>query len=304
MKFKYKFSLLLISFTLIFLFSCDIQKRLYRKGYYFEGWNKKSKNPIVVSKNACYQILSPIGLKASRNFNDETKLIVENKKLTTSHINTKQKYNKSYVQKPDSCGDKLLLKSGDEYVVKIVEISDDMIKYKRCDFLDGPLYTIHKSKVYMIQYSNGIIEHIIYEGEKIEKKTNESTTNVYSNNNALKKYPSDYWLTITLFIVGWFFGLGAISWYMALFYARKTRRIIQSNPSLYKGYFEMGLIMYFLLTIFSLAAILSFVIGIVIFAMDPYYPLASAIGLVLIIIGILLAIPLVYFFRTSKKTDF
>lgn len=41
---------------------------------------------------------------------------------------------------------------------KIVEITDDVVRYKRFDFQDGPLYTIRKSEVFMIVYKNGRTE--------------------------------------------------------------------------------------------------------------------------------------------------
>lgn len=290
---------------LLSLFSCDVQKRLYRKGYYFDQWNKKTKSFVRITERRESSVLSPITLKEKNDGIDDVILVAENKNKWNTTTIHKEKIIKHYnIQKPDSCGDKIVLKSGDEYIVKIIEINDSEIKYKRCDFLEGPLYTIHKSKVYLIQFSNGIIEHILYEGDKIEKKTTESNPTSNANNNTAKKYPNDYWLTIILFLVGWLIGAGIITWYMALFYARKTRRMIQSNPSFYKGYFEMGIIMYLCLIILSVAAILFFGMGIAFFLLDPYYPLAPVIALILVIAGILVALPIIYFFKTSKKTDF
>lgn len=295
----------LILVILLSLFSCDVQKRLYRKGYYFDKWNKKTKSFVGITERTESSVLSPIALKEKSDAINDVVLVAENKnKGNTTTINKEKVIKHFNIQKPDSCGDKIVLKSGDEYRVKIIEINDSEIKYKRCDFLDGPLYTIHKSKVYLIQYSNGIIEHILYESDKIEKKATDSNTINNSNNNLVKNYPNDYWLTIILFLIGWLGGAGIITWYMALFYARKARRIIQSNPSVYKGYFEMGVIMYFCLIMFSVGAILLFGMGIVFYLLDPYYPLATVIASILVIVGILLALPIIYFFKTSKKTDF
>ncbi len=290
---------------LFLITDCTIQKRLYRKGYYFDRWNKRTKSFVRISERTELFVLSPIALKEKSDGINDVVLVAENKNKWNTTIIKKEKIIKHYnIQKPDSCGDKIVLKSGDEYTVKIIEINDNEIKYKRCDFLDGPLYTIHKSKVYLIQYSNGIIEHIIYDGDKIEKKSTDSNAISNSNNNTAKKYPNDYWLTIILFLVGWVAGAGIITWYMALFFARKARRIIQSNLSLYKGYFEMGIIMYLCLITLSVAAIVFFGMGIVLFLLGPYYPLAPVIASIFVIVGILLALPIIYFFKTSKKTDF
>jgi hypothetical protein len=51
--------------------------------------------------------------------------------------------------------DILLLKSGDEIKVLVNEISTDLIKYKKFENPDGPLYVIEKNKVVMITYKNG-----------------------------------------------------------------------------------------------------------------------------------------------------
>lgn len=53
----------------------------------------------------------------------------------------------------DDC-DIIFLKSGEELVGKVMEITPTEIKYKACDFLDGPLITISKSEAFMIKYSN------------------------------------------------------------------------------------------------------------------------------------------------------
>ena len=51
--------------------------------------------------------------------------------------------------------DNVILKSGEELKVKITEVSDNNIKYKKLDFLEGPNFTINTSDIFMIKYSNG-----------------------------------------------------------------------------------------------------------------------------------------------------
>ncbi len=51
--------------------------------------------------------------------------------------------------------DNIILKSGEELKVKITEVSDSNIKYKKLDFLEGPNFTINTSDIFMIKYSNG-----------------------------------------------------------------------------------------------------------------------------------------------------
>ena len=46
-------------------------------------------------------------------------------------------------------------KTGEDIQAKVVEITTSDIKYRKFDNLDGPLFTMLKSDVLMIRYSNG-----------------------------------------------------------------------------------------------------------------------------------------------------
>jgi hypothetical protein len=51
--------------------------------------------------------------------------------------------------------DVITLKSGDEIKAKVQEIGTDNVKYKKYENLDGPVYTLMKSEIFMIKYENG-----------------------------------------------------------------------------------------------------------------------------------------------------
>lgn len=51
--------------------------------------------------------------------------------------------------------DIIIKNNGDEIKSKVIEINDNEIKYKTFENLDGPLYTMKKSEVFMIRYQNG-----------------------------------------------------------------------------------------------------------------------------------------------------
>ena len=51
--------------------------------------------------------------------------------------------------------DVILLKDGSEIKAKVTEIGVQEIKYKKFDNLEGPVYTLKKSDVFMITYENG-----------------------------------------------------------------------------------------------------------------------------------------------------
>jgi len=52
--------------------------------------------------------------------------------------------------------DIIILKNGDEIKSKVMEVTPDIVKYKKWDNQDGPLYSSGKSEVFMIKYSNGM----------------------------------------------------------------------------------------------------------------------------------------------------
>lgn len=76
----------------------------------------------------------------------------------------------------DTC-DKIIDKDGDELLVKVTEIGIDLIKYKNCDHLDGPVYNIPKDAVLMIDYANGKRE-VIKQSKKPVKASEPDYSNV------------------------------------------------------------------------------------------------------------------------------
>lgn len=85
----------------------------------------------------------------------------------------------------DAGCDNITFLNGNEEEVKLMEIGDDYIKYKRCDNLDGPTFTVSKSKLFMIVYSNGNKEVIEHEETEEKPKYQEQ----YNSND---KYRSNY----------------------------------------------------------------------------------------------------------------
>ena len=68
--------------------------------------------------------------------------------------------------------DNIILKNGDEISVKIIEITPDLIKYKKCGNLDGPLFSIYKNEVLLVRYKDGTKDIF-----------NETNVNLFSNSN-------------------------------------------------------------------------------------------------------------------------
>tara|TARA_B100000989_G_scaffold169072_1_gene126521 strand:+ start:716 stop:1420 length:705 start_codon:yes stop_codon:yes gene_type:complete len=66
-----------------------------------------------------------------------------------------------------SAQDILFKKSGEEIEVKITEVADDYLKYKKKDFENGPDFKISVSDVFMVKFENG--EKLLFD-KPIENK--------------------------------------------------------------------------------------------------------------------------------------
>jgi hypothetical protein len=133
----------------------------------------------------------------------------------------------------DAGCDKITFLNGNEEEVKLMEIGDDYVKYKRCDNLDGPTFTLSKSKLFMIVYSNGSKEVIDHneQNPNLNKQSENSTykwrANEDSNNSGRETHP----LAIASFAFGL---LGFIPLLGAVFGAIAIEKI-KNNPEKYRG---------------------------------------------------------------------
>src|ERR1043166_7118725 len=123
--------------TVIALGSCSVEKRIYRPGYHFT-WNHTSPGQKINSSKQADSI-PDISITASA---DDVSPVIPEKKIIV----------------PDSCGDMINLRSGTTINTKVLEITPEQIKYKRCDNLEGPTYTVNKNEVASIAYHNGMKE--------------------------------------------------------------------------------------------------------------------------------------------------
>lgn len=80
--------------------------------------------------------------------------------------------------------DKIYKRTGEHIDAKVMEVTNDEIKYKKINYLDGPIFTITQNEVVMIIYENG--EKDIFK----EKETNETKTTT----DWLEKTPNEIYL--------------------------------------------------------------------------------------------------------------
>lgn len=71
--------------------------------------------------------------------------------------------------------------NGDQIKSKVLEITDNTIKYKAYDFLNGPTRDIDKSEVFMIIYSNGKREIFTTKENSVNNSANYSENNSVNN---------------------------------------------------------------------------------------------------------------------------
>ena len=79
-------------------------------------------------------------------------VITNNKKELTSLLRKVRE-----LELDEDC-DNIIFKNGEELDAKVVEITTEVVKYKRCDNLEGPLISVSKNEIFMIRYKNGTKE--------------------------------------------------------------------------------------------------------------------------------------------------
>ncbi len=210
---------------LVILNACTVEKRVYNKGYYV-NWSKaksaQKKQTLVYEPETLVQL--PLS---------------ENKSLDEGLVASAQGSTLDYTQPPvfisravtslltesdGDCGDLITFRNGDEIKVKVIEVSDELIKYKRCDNLEGPLFTVSKAKVFSLRYANGTKD--LFSKEEAVKTANTATPNSLPNTQSktvvdkkLKIHPLSIWafvLAILGLLIGLFSIVSIILSYMAV----------------------------------------------------------------------------------------
>ncbi len=142
-----------IPLLLIFLaLSCTVQKRQHQSGYYVSWSHKKTESKKNVAASAERKALkkSPAVLDAEVHHEP-----VESASASNEIIPAELVTPRSVISFTDAECDLIVMRNGEEIRAKVQEISSALIKYKRCDLPDGPLYTVNKSEVFMVKYPNG-----------------------------------------------------------------------------------------------------------------------------------------------------
>lgn len=192
----------LISLTIIGLFvitSCSTRRNMnindfnHVKGYKTSNKIEKGDSKKYVSssikgnkKSKKYKTASVKNDSKQSKFESSETLAFDNESFSILTSN-KNKISK-LITTEDEC-DKIILMNGDEIKAKVTEITETTVKYKKCDNLDGPIYTKPKSKIFMIQYANGTKDVFSKGGQDTENNVNENTNT--NRKNAEQKTSTD-----------------------------------------------------------------------------------------------------------------
>lgn len=148
---------LLVLLLICVTFSCSLQKRQHLPGYHVE-W-KHNRVEKSLKENTELNSIQHIG-KTNVVSDEKTSFTASNNEAVdvaaSSQIQTFAKKLASHLlsRNKDSC-DIIITRDWEFINAKVIEIGVDVIKYKKCSHLDGPLISIPKSSVAVIQYPNG-----------------------------------------------------------------------------------------------------------------------------------------------------
>jgi len=247
----------LFLFVAILVSNCSVKKRSYRKGYHVD-WAFKSKNikPDKTqklknnTKNTSNKNEEVVGFK---NDPEQQFVLADNK--FDKNLSFKSK---KYLLLKDTCGDIINLRNGNAVSAKVIEISETLIKYKRCDNLDGPLMVINKNDAHSIKYVNGATENFIKTVEKDDSRSVSSSNKPQNFSGEKKVHPLAYVvLACTIgIIIPFLFGLTLLA---ALIIAPIAKAKINAEPNKYTGLLLVKIcqtILYVILAITALFIIL------------------------------------------------
>jgi hypothetical protein len=218
--------LLLILFLLA---ACSLKKRNYRHGYYVD-WafypdkKKENRNRSLKKDN------TSLTQKNMQLILPEQEVVLSaaaEKSLSPGEL----KKNEASGERKDGECDTLFFRDGKVIAVKVFEILPYEIKYKRCDYSEGPMTTVNKNDVAKVVYANGISETFEIKHKIIENEYS-SSSKKQDAPQEVKNHESAYvMLGITLSI----FFLGVLSSIAGLIYAPIALRRIRETKGKFKG---------------------------------------------------------------------
>jgi len=109
--------------------------------------NQKAFNEFFVKRTFVLNSIPELEQRLNTKFNFIQKFKIKQAK---KRIKTELKNNNLL----EEC-DLITLKNGQEIKAQVTEIGTSEIKYKKCDNISGPTYSMKRNEVFMIKYANG-----------------------------------------------------------------------------------------------------------------------------------------------------
>lgn len=176
-------SLMLILFagTIFALQSCKVEKRVHRPGYHVE-WKKsapKSKaNTELVKKKVEIQPAERIE-RSDFSFEEQNELLAgkdealvievtkqikalwskTNESPVNERVYKENQNNKDQSLTQELC-ETIVMTDGKEVLGHVTEITPDLIRYKKCNYMEGPTISVRSQDVSEIRYPNGSVDVI------------------------------------------------------------------------------------------------------------------------------------------------
>ena len=142
---------------ILILSSCGIQKRQHTRGFYMPslGLHKSTGTTENLKKESFRQTADKFKNQVGEpEGNVALAFKAEDPALIEKTESKKYAFEQNQWPKKDSC-DEIVMTNGDFFYGKIFEVSSTEVRYFACDYLTGPIQSIEKNKVLLIQYVNG-----------------------------------------------------------------------------------------------------------------------------------------------------
>jgi hypothetical protein len=151
------------------LTQCKMEKRLYTKGYHISSRRNVvvQRAPDNKTKDNLQKHAGPVNTvkitSVSRDVITQDSGNEHNILASAAGLPPKKMPAITHLMlPPDSCNDLITMMNGDEIQARIEEIGPALVKYRRCDYLTGPLMTTSTDKIFRIKHANGmtrVFEH-------------------------------------------------------------------------------------------------------------------------------------------------
>jgi hypothetical protein len=167
---KYLKSLLLVTIIGCMVSGCDVQKRVYKEGYYITHHQKteSSNKNKVIEHEAVYASAKALPLS-----------VIDHQQLIPFEKTSGR------TMPSDTCGDVMLLSSYMELKGRIKSITDSIVEYNICYENRGIVDTMHIRNIKMIKFNNGSVRYFDPEFEAIMKNPICNDSLKLKNNNWL-----------------------------------------------------------------------------------------------------------------------